>query len=573
MKISVEYLKKHHFVILLGIVVSLLCFLPQYWLERDLGDDYEGVYFSVTDSENYYGSRVGEIYDGHLGLGNAHLAEYKVLPYLQPPLPEIVYAGFGKLVGWDRVEAILYGSRVVFPFILTLVIYSFVYSVSKSRLQSLLATAFIILGQNLLLNPMAILDLARGESKIFQALVYSRPVSPQFHSIFFFGYLALFWQWLETRTDKYLWWAAVLLGFLFYIYFYSWTFIFAFLAVLFLISFFKKDFILRKKLILHAILALAIAIPYFYNLYQFYQLPQREFLGTLQGLVSGRSFVFSELLVAGTVFFFISFWRKFAAQFWFFTALLLAGFIAINQQIITGQELFSPHYHWYINAPLVGIVLVMGFFELLHLQKHKKLAVALVCLGLAGFVFNGYVAQRNTYEKNQKYFVADQRYATLYDWLNLNTPKDSVVLTFSPYVGDNLPVYTHNNVFMSVQLMLNNTPEERIKDAYYLRIYFLDVKADEADEFFRGNPSIVADLLGGVANRRKYGCRTCFPESEFGPVIEGYKKFLEQGIEKQLDKYRLDYLVEDTSSDIWPAGILDRYKKIAEVGEFVVYKK
>lgn len=568
----VNILKYHSAALLLAAIVAGLMYLPQYWFERDLGGEYRGVYLAATDSEEYYAARIGEIYDGHRRAANAYLFEYKQLPYIQPPLPEMLYAGVGKLLGFNRIQAVLFGSRLIFPFLLTLLLYAFVYQLSRSRIVGLLGTALVLLGINLVLDPRAVFDVLGLKTSLKQGLWYSRPVSPQIHSLFLFGYLLLLWEWLKQRRTAFLIGAAIVLGLSFYVYFYLWSFLFAGVGVFALVTVWRRDFSVLRGLLLHLVIALLLAIPYLNNLWQFYQLPDAAFLAHLQGVIPSRAFKFDLLLAAGLIVLLFVGKRLDRTFYQWFASVLFGGFIAINQQVVTGKELHSAHYHWYLVAPLVavGLVLIAG-------QWSKRFPL-MFYIGAAGFFvflsFNAFVIQRSTYQYSSGLFRSPQRYAPLFEWLNKTTAKDSVVLTHSVWLNDILPAYTHNNVLTAIQAQLSTTPRERIEFDFYLPVYLEGVEEASAENYFRSHADYTGNLVGGVSTRlRTGGCRTCFADSEYRRISEGYRKFLTTGLDRQLATYQLDYIVDDTINDRWPSGFLGHFTKVAQIGEFVVYRK
>jgi hypothetical protein len=573
MKKFFSLLKTHYGAVILAALIAVFMYLPQFWFARDLGTNYQGVYFAATDSEEYYAARIAEIYDGHLSLSNPYHAEYKNLPYVQPPLPEMVYAGLGMTVGWDRVQATLYGSRLISPFLLTLVVYGFIFSLYRSRLLSLGVSAMILLGLNFLMDPRAILGVFRGQTQVYQGLPYSRPVSPQIHSIFFFSYLWLFWLWLSGRKKVFLFFSAVVLGLAFYAYFYLWSFLLASLGLLALYFIWQKDWPGLKSLLLHLLVALLLAVPYFLNVYHFLRLDFAASSAHLQGLVSSHEFIFSTSLFLGILLFvFLSVQIEKRLRV-FLVVLLLSGFLALNQQVITGRELHAAHYHWYFNLPLIGIALALAVSSFFHLAERKRILAPLIFLGILFLFIGAYFIQRGTYLNSKDYFAQEQRYAPLFSWLNQNTQKDSVVLAYSQRLSDILPVYTHNNVLTSVRAGLSATPYERVEYDFFLPLYLQGLMSSDALKYFRDNPQLSANLIGGVANRLTYGCRTCYPDSENQKLADGYTAFAAQGKAQLLNKYRLDYVVNDRASDTWSKDFFSGFEKLVEVGDFIIYKK
>ena len=71
-----NYLKKHWGALGLAVVVGLIMVGPQIVFISSLGEQYQGLYLTGTDSEAHYLARMQEFYDGN-GLGNALLYDYK----------------------------------------------------------------------------------------------------------------------------------------------------------------------------------------------------------------------------------------------------------------------------------------------------------------------------------------------------------------------------------------------------------------------------------------------------------------------------------------------------------------
>jgi len=569
----VNLIKRHYTVIILAVLVGLIMSLPQFLLKQDLGKDYAGVYFSATDSEMYYTGRIRDIYDGHFKLSNAFLAEYKDLPYIQPPVPEIITAGLGYFsFSSDIPTRIHFATRFVIPAILILAVYVFVYRVTGSRVQGLLGASLIVLGLELLHNFREVFRVLQLEFTNNAALVFSRPVSPQMGVLFFFLYSIVFWEWLTKKKKSFLWASGILLGFSTYIYFYTWAFILAANGFLGLYFLYQKNFKDFWKLIGIHIIALVVSVPYLFNFYQFYQQPNSQFLSFHLGQFFSNRFFMNWSTVGGLVLLFLT-QRNTSVRFVWFTSLLLGGFLAVNQQVITGRELTPAHFHWYFISVIVGLVVLFAIFKFFQLESRPKLKVV-VSLLIFVFIFGyAFLRQNNSYSFYEKGYEQEQRFGKLYKWLDENTPVDSVVLVADRDRGDKISTFTHNNAYYSSFMFLSNTPIERLSDMHNLNLRLIGGPEDpsKTEDFLRENPKLVADFLGGLSTRRIYGCRTCFPEEEYQKAAEVYNKYLKIDLESQLSKYRLDYIVIDAMNDTWGPEGLPGVDILAELEDFKIY--
>ena len=104
-------------VVLLSIAIGVLIIAPaayfRYW---DGG--YKGADFFGSGNEDFYLAQIQEIYDGHWSLGNVYLAEGKNDPYVQQPLPAMMVAFLGKILGVSSRDINLL-TKFLFPAILS----------------------------------------------------------------------------------------------------------------------------------------------------------------------------------------------------------------------------------------------------------------------------------------------------------------------------------------------------------------------------------------------------------------------------------------------------------------------
>ena len=223
------------------MIIGIYSLSPQLIFEKKLGNNYQGIYFSATDAELYYTSRVQEIMDGYYGMGNSYLYENKTDPYLMPPVGEMIMVGFGKLFGLTTPYIMIYGSRFFFPILIWLVMYFFVLVLQKDKKIAFLISLAIFLCSNLIYNPQDLINIFKGSGS-FTFSPYLRPINPQISSLFFFSFLISFYLSLEKKKKIFLILSALFFGLSFYIYFYTWAFIITFIGLLVLFFIWKKEF-------------------------------------------------------------------------------------------------------------------------------------------------------------------------------------------------------------------------------------------------------------------------------------------------------------------------------------------
>src|SRR3989344_5838184 len=227
-------------VLLLSIAIGILIAAPAVYF-RYWGGGYQGIDFLGSDAENYYLGQIQEIYDSHFFSGNIFTAEGKNDPYVQQPLPAMIVAFLGKFLGISARDANIL-TKFLFPVFLTIIIYALFLNLTGRKDYAIPMTAFVMMIQAtwIFLNPTSWLPfLLRGEfvGTDYNFISYARPINPQISSIFFFGYLLSIWRFLFTQISKksekiYGIVSAVILGLSFYVYFFTFSFLSVFNAVL-----------------------------------------------------------------------------------------------------------------------------------------------------------------------------------------------------------------------------------------------------------------------------------------------------------------------------------------------------
>src|SRR3989344_5755677 len=124
-----------------GILISAPAIYFRYW---DGG--YRGIDFFGSDAENYYLGQIQEIYDGHLFSGNIFAVEGKNDPYVQQPLPAMIVAFLGKVLGINARDVNLL-TKFLFPAFLTFIVYALFLNLIGRKDLAILMTVFVMLVQ------------------------------------------------------------------------------------------------------------------------------------------------------------------------------------------------------------------------------------------------------------------------------------------------------------------------------------------------------------------------------------------------------------------------------------------
>ena len=565
-----RFFLRHWPALVSAIVVGLILVSPQIILQWRLGNDFHGVYIGGIDAEQYY-PRVGEAYQGNVRIASPSLAEYKDAPYTITPLPELTLAAVGQSLGLTAPQAVVFGS-FLFPALLFLILYGLFWALSEEKLFSLTAAAGILLASNLILFPRDIYHLFI-DSKEIAVNVFNRPINPQVSSAYFFLWAFCFWPMVFGRKQKWrILFAGILFGALFYVYPFSWMLAVVFQGLVLVYLLWKKDYSLVKNVTVSGLIGLLVSIPFWINFFHVATSPLYELLKKHEGFYNTRLPIFSWLLIIDFgVLLFLYFKQKLRSQtvrfgIFFATALM----ILINQQVITNLRFFPGHWHWYYVGPLSIFV---GLFFLRQMSIHwPRIHLISFILLLVIFLADGIFSQISYYHDSAPTAISTQRYGLLFDWLNQNTLKGSVVAS-----GDALafliPFHTSDDHYLvNLYDTLGLIPEERIRHSFFTKIYFLGARADNLAEFINQKNQDLSYVLYGYWRRYAFGCQECYPEDELAKLQADYLEFLRQDFKAELKRYRIDYLVVDRTNPHWPQVNLDFASLVAEVSDFAIYQ-
>jgi hypothetical protein len=334
-------------VIILALFISVITAFPQLYFRFNENSVDKGIEL-LPDSP--WSPRVREVLDGHFNFGNVYGKDGKDNPYLFQPLGSMAVAFMGKIFSLNINDTILF-SRFVLPFLTTLLIYSFVFLITRDKFAALGSTAIFVLADSVL-SYSGLFNMLKGISPT-QFLPISVPVNPGMIYIPLFGFLAVFWLYYVKKDWRYGLASVFLLGLNFHNYFYSWTYLYAFGGILFLIFVIKRDWNMAKRVFGIFLLGLIPAIPFFINLYEASFFPTYAEVGMRLGIIQTHTPLFVGFTVVGALCLFLLFFpRENKDKYYFVLALFLTPLITMNQQVITGKLMQSDHYHWYFHRPM-----------------------------------------------------------------------------------------------------------------------------------------------------------------------------------------------------------------------------
>ncbi len=553
-------LKEHKWAIALAVLIGVIMAFPHIYFVIVHQDIYQGVFMGGLD-EGLYLARIQEARDGHYWLANPFWVEGKDNPYLWPPLPENFASLFGKFFGLGLINTVLF-ENFAFPFILFLLLYFLIFSLSRKRGVALIS-AIVIMTTSNLTGPQALYDLIINQKVPDTFLSYSRLISPQIHSLFFFAFFLIFWFFLERKKWIYGISSGIVLGLLFYIYPFAWMFTASFFVFLILIYLFRKNWPGIKNIFLISLISLLIATPFLYNLLEATQSSYYSEVSLRYGWVKSHSPQIGVTFLILLGIFLLLFPKRPQKRYDFFLAIVLSPLILLNQQIVTGYLLGPARYHHYYYKPFAIIILFIIFFFLFEKFKKGILVKIFIILLLPTSFYNAYLVQITSYKTYEPLGVENQKYGAIFKWLNQNSQKDEVVLANS-YISDLIPIYTSLNAIANLDAHYSLTSDEELLNRMFL-IYELDgLTAEKAKDVFYQDRENISKRIYAQRYQKEFGRYELIPDSKLNEISSRYMEFLgNNSLKDVLKRYKVKYLVWDVLSE--PNWQIDNYSFLTEV--------
>lgn len=436
----------------MSILAGLISVMPNLVFINS--DDYQGLPIMGTDAESLYLSRINGVYKGCIYNCNPYIKEYNnVYPHFNSSLSESIVAIYGIITHTPIVVL-----KVFYEFLLLSILYFLVYflvfRLTNNILISLLGACFIVFGYNLLnttdlINIPDILELIRFKTDYTQFLIFSRPINPQFSSVFFFLYLHVLLSAISTKSKKWFLMLAITYGLSFYIYFFTYAFATVVQGVWIGVYAIRKQWKTMLSFAVATLLGLLIATPIFIQILKLFNHPFYSTIPTYYLLrthipdISFIGIVLLLLFIITSILYFKKF-KTFSNQSYFVAVLISACFITRNEHIVSGMIMQYNHFEMYLFSPIfvIGICFcTRSFIGDVSLQKHKYIILFLISFT----VFNASLIQYRSYKHWLPYSLSTQKHISVLEWTKDNLSDSSVISAPEP-LANYIPYYTRNYV-------------------------------------------------------------------------------------------------------------------------------
>lgn len=549
-----NFIKEHTAALVCALFVGVLAVLPQFVFIASLGGEYRGIPMMQTPNEAAYMGIMQEVADGHPLAASVSFFEYKDALPLLPPTLAAPYAWAAKLFSASIVNVVLAG-KFFLPALLFLLVYLFTLRLvgertGRAKLQALTAASLVVLGFDLV-DYRSLFDYLSGVRAPANFLIWTRPVNPISGAILLFIFLISLSEIQRAPTRKWILRGGLSLALMMASYVFSWTLALAALGVLALFALIMK----RRELLLPYFGVLAVgftaALPYFFLVWQASKSLFYADASSRIGLFHTHAPHFNKFVVASLLLFLLLslwHWRKkrqnVAEPWWLFSfALLCASFIAYNQQVITGTEIWYYHYVFY-TIPFCFVALSLSLWHFIR-PHFPKVWMTLILLILSASVLLGAYTQVAPYRETYAYYKHAQSYADLAHVLNTEAEKDCVVFVvpLDPPLDTFVPAFTHCNMYISGERNLL-APQERFTHNYLSWLRIRGIEGAEIENYLAEHRSEAFDYLF-FQNRASLGHPDVQFEKLFAELPELYRAFLKKDLRSELLKYRIDYILAD----------------------------
>lgn len=579
------FFKNHKLALFAAFAVGAICIAPQVIFQISLGSDYRGIYLMQIDNEIDYLGRIQEISDGHWTLGSLPFYEYKDAPPLMPPsILEITIAAISRLFKIP-VASILILSKFFLPALLFLLIYSLIRQLTgnkeflSNKVNAIAGGLLVVLGYDLI-DYRSVFSYIRGLSAPASSLLWTRPNNPILGAILIFSFLLLILFLYKNENKNYgrIFLAGLIFALAIASYFFSWGIILSVIGVLVVISLLRRQYKFVKKLIFIVLIAFILAFPYLYNIFTAMGDSSYQWSSASTGLIFGHKPILNKFLIFSLFLFLVlTLFNKSVVKkdWWLFSlVLIISGFVAFNQQIITSRTIWPFHFVQY-TIPLSITALFVIFYNVFRSTGGKLSYVQLsviIFVIIVSFLF-GIYTQTSAYSYAYPFYKERQKYSELFNWINRSTEKDCVILTedrMEIFPSRAILAYTHCNIYLS-GFSLFLMPFERIYGSYLMSLRLEGVKSGEVENYLNEHGVEAAVYLYGTEGL-SYGASSPAFVAIKDKIVSDYKKFLKNDLKSELLRYKLDYIITSGGFSDEMKNLIKSLKLVYFSAEFNIYR-
>ena len=590
-----DFFAQNKYPIFLFVVVFVLLSIMFLSLFVAVGDSWRGAPPQLSSSSYFYYSRIKEIKDGNVFIGNPFFMEHN---------KEVAPAFF--VADWFAAIPLLLGFSfnftVIFNTFFWILIYVFLLYFLLRKLN--LSQKFCFIG--------ALLGYAST------AFLMLRPVSMQTVYPFFALFLLAFVMWLKKPFDKKIiifLISTIVLSF--YVYTYLWLIVLVAVFSTIIYYFFSQ----KKKQAFYLLgafsAALIFALPLF--IYSHKQISHPYYwesmirIGLVNTHLPSANLVYSGSWVIFIWLLFLLFYlwikplagdRDYKNLFFFITVTGLSFLVNLSNNIIAGKDLEnSQHFERFIiiwlMIALVGFIYfffknIIQFKNILPIKKIIIFSLLLICsIGAAKYARDGDAYLLYSKELN-KDFIHSQEYATPLNWLENNEPEPKVVwvIPHTAQINAYLTFLTKHYSLYTASGVNSLVSSKEIEERYLTSKYFDNLKQIDLENDYITYAGVGNAIHEYKTHNRKvkickilhldlfnYDCGRITDaislkgNKYFSGLFNQYQNDIRPNINQQLKKFHVSYILVD-KVNAWPLDMekINNVKIVFQNGDFLIYK-
>jgi hypothetical protein len=577
--------------ILVGLLMAFLSLYPQFYLQYQRGENYNGATFHFDFDESNYAAYLQALIDGrprqnsiYQGGDEPHKTETL---YTIQFIPPYLAAIFARPLGLSSESAFLFIS-VFCAFLSGLAVFWFIYKVTENPYFAAAGTLFVLIfGANIAGGSVLKETLGLGKSAFH--LTFLRRYTPAMAFPVIFVLLGSIWFGLKStkpnRTYLYSIIVIVCFAFLVYSYFFYWTAILAWLCFVALLNFFflreNRNWSFWATIFGGILLAM---IPYFLLLSNrnsttdsFQALEQ-----TRKVLLFRPTLLFGLLVFLFTIIFLKANRIKLRTQTTvFISSFTLLPLLVFNQQVITGYSLQPSHYDRYIlnYLALLGFVLLINELFKANLAKVRPFvwALPMTVFFIWGLIEMNYtIKHRFFYNIRRDEALPVNRHLAEIGKADFINAKSQITLNFDPVQGDNQPSLAPHGVLWAIHLLsTGNLSTEETKKRYFLYLYLQNKDANWLRLNLRQcSNEVCLALMGWWSNRTLVINYQEINDQQIDSLTNEYQSFIDNLDATEIFSPTISYIIAPSyiNPDFTKIVLWYEIESKEQFGNFMLYK-
>lgn len=585
-----HFLSRNKYPILFFLLVIFLAAIPIIQVILITGSEWQGVPPPYISDDLYYYSRIHEVADGHIFIGNPYFLEHN---------SEMAPAFF--VADWLATLPMILSHSIIFTIVFNLFIWSLItfFLLYKLLCSFKIPKKYSLLGALLCYLQVYWLVL--------------RPVVMQI----IFPFMILFWWaffiwWKEPFKKNNIIFLTLTASFNFYIYSYSWQVVLITFFLTFLLLVVLKEWRKLISLIKINLLTLLLSLPII--IYTLKQISHPSYWETMYRIIltnthfpAYSAYSYGRWIIIVLVLFFLTIlWlnkgnRKTILSSPAFMFCLITGcalLISSVSNIITGKDMqIAGHIArfiilWFsISCVYYSFYFFSNVKKLNELPFKKIIILSLIIVVCFIGIIRNFPRSIPFWGVNFKQSLDVQNYAGPLTWLDKNTLEPSVIWA-NNLVSNYIPILTKHYVLFCNAGGLHLVSSKEVEERYLISHYFEDLNKEDLKKDFRVYAGAGSAVDAYKVHNRKvkicrlikldyfgYNCGEIVDaisykgDKYFNDLFNWYTNEIKLDINKKLKKFHTAFIIQDKKYDFaWQSEMIKGTQLIYQDERFLIYR-